>query len=46
MRNIFKKPKKISGLGKNLFNAERRDGKIYGSCTLKYQWEKLLKNVI
>ena len=40
---FLKNQQKISGLAKNLFKAERRDGKIYGSCTLKYQWEKLLK---
>lgn len=40
---FLKNQQKISGLDKNLFNAERRDGKIYGSCTLKYPWEKLLK---
>ncbi len=40
---FLRNQQKISGLGKNIFNAERREGKIYGSCTLKYRWEKLLE---
>ena len=40
---FFKNQQKISGLGQNLFNATKRAGKLYGSCSLKYPWKELLK---
>ena len=40
---FFKNQEKISGLGQNLFNASKRTGKLYGSCSLKYRWKELLK---
>ncbi|QKJ26793.1 tyrosine-type recombinase/integrase [Aliarcobacter cibarius] len=41
---FFRNQQKISGLGQNIFNATKRTGKLYGSCSLKYRWKELLKN--
>jgi len=40
---FLKSQQKISGLRQNLFNAERRAGKLFGSSATFFKWEKLLK---
>jgi len=40
---FLKNQQRLSGLGLNVFNAERRKGKIYGSCTLSHKWKRLLE---
>ncbi|MCT7489089.1 site-specific integrase [Aliarcobacter cryaerophilus] len=39
---FFKNQQKISGLGQNLFNAEKRAGKLFGSGVLVRKWKNLL----